>query len=310
MPGKRRLGENPLDLLVPSTSTSKVATPDADSPAAAPPRSEKSIQSDADAASGEPSEALAPGDDAPFKRLRARPGQYLSFYMCDEEYCAQIGKVVELVELGTLTKVPKTPKFVLGVMNLRGNVVPIIDLRIKFSLGPPERGERSCVVMVETELEEEPVLIGLLVDGANRVETFEEDALEPTPAFGSKIHLDYLLGVARREDDFLLILDIDRILTLSELESTELAVAAAEIEYEDSPDQASAKVDASTRASDNETTLAPTTARSNEGVQPRTGAHSTKPEQKKAPRRAQTDERRDDPDASERVQQTESGESD
>lgn len=148
--------------------------------------------------------------------------QYLSFFVAGEEYGVGILKVREILEFDTITRVPGTPPHVRGVLNLRGNVVPVIDLAVKLGLPETQVTRRTCVVIVEVTLDGEPTVMGLLADAVSQVIELPPDQIEPPPPFGTGIRLEFLEGMGRAGKKFVLLLDIDRVLTTNEL----LAVAS------------------------------------------------------------------------------------
>jgi chemotaxis signal transduction protein len=145
------------------------------------------------------------------------PSQYLTFSMADEECAVPVLRVREIIEYDTLTRVPSTPTWIRGVINLRGGVVPVVDLATKFGL--PERPvtNRTCIVIVEIDVDEQRVLAGILADAVSRVVEIASAEIEPAPSFGTAIRVDYLLGMARSGKKFALLLDIDRVLSTGEL---------------------------------------------------------------------------------------------
>jgi purine-binding chemotaxis protein CheW len=147
----------------------------------------------------------------------ARPGQYLTFSLAGEEYGIAILRVREIVECGAVTRVPGTPPFIRGVVNLRGTVLPVVDLAAKFGLGETALSRWTCVVMVEAEWEGVTTAMGLMTDAVSRVLDLGPQDIEPVPSFGVPVRLDYLLGMGRAEPRLVLILDIDRVLSPEEL---------------------------------------------------------------------------------------------
>ncbi len=152
----------------------------------------------------------------------AVPEQCLTFTLAGEEYGVGILQLREIVEYETLTKVPTTPPWIRGVMNLRGTAVPVVDLAVKFGLPETEITARTCIVMVEADLDGEPTLMGVVVDAVVRVLDLSPDDVEAPPTFGTRVRVEYLLGVGKVDDQLVLVLDIDRVLSIDEL----LAVAA------------------------------------------------------------------------------------
>ena len=151
--------------------------------------------------------------------------QYLTFEVADEEYAIEITRVREILVYSSLTSVPRAPEFIAGVMNLRGSVVPVVDLRNKLGLPPTEITGTTCVVIVDIQRENQTSHVGLLADDVRQVMSLASEDVEPAPTFGTKIDLAFLRGMGDLGDHFALILDIDRLLTALELNA---AHAAAE----------------------------------------------------------------------------------
>ena len=160
--------------------------------------------------------------------------RYLTFTLNGESYALDIFHVKEILEYRSLTVVPMMPDFIRGVINLRGRAVPVIDLAIRFARGTTAVRRRTTIIIVhirETVLPDDetgaPGLaetdggqdIGILVDAVNKVVTLDEGAMEPAPAFGAGIRADYISGMARRDDDFLIVLDVSRVLSISDMVS-------------------------------------------------------------------------------------------
>jgi purine-binding chemotaxis protein CheW len=143
--------------------------------------------------------------------------QYLAFFLAGDECAIGILRVKEIIEFDSVTRVPATPPWVRGVMNLRGSVVPVIDLAVKFGLPPSTVTRRTCIVVVETDLEGERVVMGVMADSVSQVLDVAPEDIEPAPAFGTSVRVDYLLGLGRLKDRFVLLLDIDRVLSAAEL---------------------------------------------------------------------------------------------
>ena len=139
--------------------------------------------------------------------------QYLSFQLAGEEFAFGILHVKEILEYDTLTRVPNAPPAVRGVINLRGAVVPVLDLALLFGVPATPVTKRSCVIIVEVRVDEQDLVMGILADAVNQVIELAPDAIEPPPAFGSRVRVDYLIGMGKVESrKFVLILDIDRLL--------------------------------------------------------------------------------------------------
>lgn len=143
--------------------------------------------------------------------------QFLTFQVAGEEYGIPILRVREILRYEGATRVPSTPPWVLGVLNLRGSVVPVVDLARKFGLPPSTIGARTCVVVVEVDLGAEQTLMGVIADAVSEVLDLSSQDVEPPPAFGTHVRIDYLAGMGRVGRRFVLLLDTDRVLSASEL---------------------------------------------------------------------------------------------
>lgn len=150
---------------------------------------------------------------------RAAKTDYLTFFIAGEEYGVPILKVREILDLGseTLTRVPSAPQCVRGVINLRGSVVPVVDLAVQFGQAPCAFTKLTCVVVVEVALEGELTVMGLMVDAVNQTMELASDEIESAPAFGTVARADYLLGMGNIGKKFVLLLDIDHALSPEEL---------------------------------------------------------------------------------------------
>lgn len=144
-------------------------------------------------------------------------GQYLTFFIAGEEYAVNILKVKEIIEYGTITTVPNTAPWIRGVTNLRGNVVPVIDLAVKFGLAPSQVSKFSCIVVTEVSCDGEKLTMGVLADSVSQVLDFQEDEIETPPPFGTRLRIEFLLGMGKMGKKFCLILDIDRVLSADEI---------------------------------------------------------------------------------------------
>lgn len=152
-----------------------------------------------------------------------RPGgEYLTFLLAEEEYAIGILQVREIIAYDTVTKVPQTPPSIRGVINLRGSVVPVVDLAIKFGLPETAVTKSTCIVIVEVRLEGEPTVMGVMADAVSQVIELKSEDVEAPPTFGTRVRVDFLRGMGRAGKKFVLILDIDRVLSADEM----LAAAA------------------------------------------------------------------------------------
>lgn len=143
--------------------------------------------------------------------------QYLTFKLGDEVFATDVAKVREVLDFTTITKIPRTPEFMSGVINLRGNVVPVVDLRLCFEMSKTEKTVNTCVVVVEMLLDGEPTIIGALADSVEEVIDLEPEQIQPAPKIGAKIRTDFIKGMGKRDTQFIMILDIDRIFSAEEL---------------------------------------------------------------------------------------------
>lgn len=143
--------------------------------------------------------------------------QYLTFYVAGEPYGVTILKVTEIIECVSLTHVPGMPSWIRGVLNLRGAVVPVIDLAAKFGLAATALTRRTCVVMVELEHEGERLVLGVMADSVDQVVELGPEQIQPPPSFGPKVRVDCIAGMGSTGGPFVVLLDIDRVLSSSEI---------------------------------------------------------------------------------------------
>jgi purine-binding chemotaxis protein CheW len=143
--------------------------------------------------------------------------QYLGFHVAGEEYAIGILRVREILEYETATQVPGTPRSIRGVINLRGRVVPVVDLAVKLGLPESPITKLTCVVVVEVDLEGERTVMGVLADAVSQVFDLPASEIEPPPPFGPRVRVDCLVGMGRSGKKFVLLLDIDKLLSIDEL---------------------------------------------------------------------------------------------
>jgi len=144
----------------------------------------------------------------------AAPGKYLTFALAQEEYGLPVLKVREIIKIMDITAVPQVPPHVKGVINLRGKVIPIIDLRLKFGMPTVDYTERTCIIVVEVELEARRIMLGVIVDSVSDVLNIAADEIEATPDFGERLDTTYMQGVAKIKGKVKIMLDLDRILAV------------------------------------------------------------------------------------------------
>lgn len=153
-----------------------------------------------------------------------REGKYLTFSLGSEEYGIGILKIKEIIGVMKITPVPQTPASVKGVINLRGKVIPVIDLRTRFGMDTAEYTERTCIIVVEIDVQGCHLQIGIVVDSVSEVTNFKGADIEDTPAFGTTIKTDYILGMAKSGGSVKILLDIDRVLSTEEYSYLESAM--------------------------------------------------------------------------------------
>jgi purine-binding chemotaxis protein CheW len=161
--------------------------------------------------------ALIGSSQAASGPMEDRAGKYLIFRLGSEEFGARVLKVREIMGIQEVTPVPHTPAFVKGVINVRGKVIPVIDLRLKFGLPSEEYTSRTCIIVVRTHLGEDRLMMGIVVDEVAEVVTLAASDIEETPDFGPEIETPYLLGMAKVKDKVKILLDIDQVLNSQEL---------------------------------------------------------------------------------------------
>ena len=145
--------------------------------------------------------------------------QYLTFKLDEEIFALDVAKVREILEESSITKVPQTPEFMRGVINLRGSVVPVIDLRLKFGMTRTEKTVNTCIIVVEVQLEDEVIVLGALADSVQEVIEMEPAQIEAAPHIGSRLNTDFIKGMGKVDGRFIMILDIDRVFSSEELVS-------------------------------------------------------------------------------------------
>ncbi len=154
-----------------------------------------------------------------------RGGKFLTFFLKDEEYGIEIHKVQEIIGMLPITRVPRTPEFVRGVVNLRGKIIPVTELRSKFGMEDCEDSTETCIIVVKTS----GVEIGVIVDKVSEVLDIADTEIEEAPSFGAEISTDYLLGIGKTHDKVRLLLNIDRILSVEETSDLQSLVSAPQL---------------------------------------------------------------------------------
>ena len=146
-----------------------------------------------------------------------RAGKYLTFRLAAEEYGLEILKVREIIGLMNITQVPRTPEYIRGVINLRGKVIPVLDLRSKFGMGKTEDTEETCIIVVEVNFDGESVMMGTVVDAVSEVLDIQADEIEDAPSFGTDVDTKFILGIGKVKNEVKILLDIDEVLTSRDL---------------------------------------------------------------------------------------------
>jgi purine-binding chemotaxis protein CheW len=157
------------------------------------------------------------------KAMSEREGKYLTFTLADEEYGISILKIKEIIGMMPVTTVPQTPDFVKGVINLRGKVIPVMDLRLRFGMDAIDYTERTCIIVVEIERSNGTIQVGIVVDSVSEVLNIKGEDIEDTPTFGTKLHTEYILGMAKMEGGVKILLDIDQVLSEGDIADLEKA---------------------------------------------------------------------------------------
>lgn len=146
-------------------------------------------------------------------------GKFLTFKLGEEEYGLEILKVREIIGLMDITDVPRTPEFIRGVINLRGKIIPVIDLRRKFGMHPTEDTELTCIIVVDVERESSVIQMGILVDSVCEVLDINDQEIEPTPSFGADVNADFILGMAKCRDEVKILLNVEDVLNSATVQS-------------------------------------------------------------------------------------------
>jgi purine-binding chemotaxis protein CheW len=143
--------------------------------------------------------------------------QYLTFKLDEELFAIDVAQVREILDVTAITKVPQTPEFMRGVINLRGSVVPVVDMRMKFGMSKTVNTVNTCIVVVEVLMDNEQAVFGALVDSVQEVFELEPDQIEASPKIGMRLRTDFIKGLGKRDNVFIIILDVDKIFSSAEL---------------------------------------------------------------------------------------------
>jgi purine-binding chemotaxis protein CheW len=147
-----------------------------------------------------------------------KTNQYLTFGLSSEVFAVEVGKVREILDYTTITKVPRTPEFMRGVINVRGSVVPVVDLRLKFGMTQTERTLGTCIIVLEIAVEGETIVLGALADSVQEVIELEPEQIEPAPRIGVRVRNEFIRGMGKTDSGFIMILDIDTVFSSGELD--------------------------------------------------------------------------------------------
>lgn len=143
--------------------------------------------------------------------------QFLTFKLGNEVFALDIAKVREVLDFTTVTKVPRTPEFMRGVINLRGSVVPVVDLRLKFGMTRTENSVNTCIIITEVTVDNDTTILGALADSVQEVLDLEPGSIAAAPKIGTKLKTEFIKGMGKRDDRFIIILDIDKVFSSDEL---------------------------------------------------------------------------------------------
>lgn len=143
--------------------------------------------------------------------------QYLTFTLADEVFAVDVARVREILEMPSITKVPQVPDFMRGVINLRGCVVPVIDLRLKFGMEETAQTVNTCIIVVEVEMDGENIVLGALADSVQEVIEMEPSQIEAAPHIGTHLNTEFIRGMGKHDNRFVMILDIDKVFSGAEL---------------------------------------------------------------------------------------------
>lgn len=150
--------------------------------------------------------------------------EYLTFKLDGDEFAVDVLKTREIVDLRSVTKVPQSPEFMLGVINLRGSVVPVIDLRLKFGMEKAETTQTTSIVVMDVLVGDETVIVGSMVDSVEEVMELDDSQIEPAPRIGTRLNTEFIKGMGKQNEQFVIILDIDRVFSSDELMMVQGAV--------------------------------------------------------------------------------------
>jgi purine-binding chemotaxis protein CheW len=143
--------------------------------------------------------------------------QYLTFRLADEEYAIDVSNIREILEYAKITKIPCTYDYMQGVINLRGNVVPVVNFHLKFNMEQTEKTVDTCIIVMEVTINNEVTVIGAIADSVEEVIELDSTQVEPPPGFGTKLNKEFIKGIGKRDDDFIIIIDINKAFSEEEI---------------------------------------------------------------------------------------------
>ena len=164
--------------------------------------------------------------------------QYLTFKLDDEVFAVDVAKVREILDFTPATKVPGTPDFMRGIINVRGNVVPVVDMRLKFGMSQTEKTVDTCIVVMEIAVDDDTTVLGALVDSVQEVFELEPAQIEPPPRIGTRWRTEFIKGIGKRNNELIIILDIDMVFSSSELAAIQGPGAAPPVKSVDAAQEA------------------------------------------------------------------------
>jgi len=149
---------------------------------------------------------------------RIDTSQFLTFGLGDDIFAIDVIMAKEVLDFAQVTKVPQTPEYMLGVINLRGSVVPVIDMRLKFGMDAKEKTRDSCIIVVEVDVDGEPITVGAMADSVREVMDMTESQIEPPPKIGTRLNTEFIKGMGNLGEKFVIILDINRVFSADDLD--------------------------------------------------------------------------------------------
>jgi len=172
--------------------------------------------------------------------------QYLTFSLDKETFALDISQVREVLELSSVTRIPRTPQFMRGVINLRGHAVPVVDMRLKFTMDQAQDTVNTCIIIVETRFAGECAILGALVDSVSEVIEMQPEVIEPAPRMGTTIKSDFIHGIGKHDERFVIVLDVGRVFSEQEMELLTAQTASGNRKSKGVQDKVSEQLEAAT----------------------------------------------------------------